>query len=92
MHDSHNAYLPRIELKVFKPATYGGVLVTPDITLRAMHKVIQAAMGWDDAHLYGHEAARRMPAPPHSGVPMAGTQWLCLDTAAPATNGFSPST
>lgn len=51
MHDSHNAYLPRIELKVFKPATYRGVLVTPDITLRAMHKVIQAAMGWDDAHL-----------------------------------------
>lgn len=52
MPDSHNAYLLRIELKDFKPAIYRDVLVEPDITLRALHKVIQAAMGWDDAHLY----------------------------------------
>jgi hypothetical protein len=52
MPPSHNAYLLRIELKDFKPAIYREVLVDPDITLRALHKVIQAAMGWEDAHLY----------------------------------------
>ena len=49
---SHNACLLRVELNDFKPAIYRDVLVAPDITLRALHKVIQAAMGWDDAHLY----------------------------------------
>ncbi len=52
MKPPHNAYLLRIELKDFKPAIYREVLVAPDITLRAMHKVIQAAMGWENAHLY----------------------------------------
>ncbi len=52
MPPSHNAYLLRIELKDFKPAIYREVLVGPDITLRALHKVIQAAMGWENAHLY----------------------------------------
>ena len=48
----HNALLLRIELKDFKPAIYREVLVDPDITLRALHAVIQAAMGWENAHLY----------------------------------------
>ena len=48
----HNALLLRIELKDFKPAIYREVLVDPNITLRALHTVIQAAMGWENAHLY----------------------------------------
>lgn len=52
MSPPHNALLLRIELKDFKPAIYREVLVDPDITLRALHAVIQAAMGWENAHLY----------------------------------------
>ena len=52
MSPPHNALLLRIELKDFKPAIYREVLVDPDITLRALHAVIQAAMGWENAHMY----------------------------------------
>jgi hypothetical protein len=52
MPSSFNAYLLRIELKGFKPAIYRDVLVDPCITLRKLHAVIQAAMGWENAHLY----------------------------------------
>lgn len=52
MPTSFNAYLLRIELKGFKPAIYRDVLVDPSITLRKLHAVIQAAMGWENAHLY----------------------------------------
>ena len=52
MSSSHDALLLRIELKDFKPAIYREVLVDPEITLRALHTVIQAAMGWENAHLY----------------------------------------
>lgn len=52
MSSSHNALLLRVELKDFKPAIYREVLVDPNITLRALHTVIQAAIGWENAHLY----------------------------------------
>lgn len=52
MSSSHNALLLRVELKDFKPAIYREVLVDPNTTLRALHTVIQAAMGWENAHLY----------------------------------------
>lgn len=51
MASSHHALL-RVELKDFEPEIYREVLVDPDITLRALHAVIQAAMGWEDTHLY----------------------------------------
>jgi len=47
------AWLLRIELRDLKPAIYREVMVPPDITLRRLHAVIQAAMGWENAHLYG---------------------------------------
>ena len=52
MTTSHNAMLLHIELKDFKPVIDREVLVDPDITLRGLHAVIQAAMGWEDEHLY----------------------------------------
>lgn len=52
MSSSQDALLLRIELKNFKPAIYREVLVTPSISLRELHAVIQAAMGWENAHLY----------------------------------------
>lgn len=53
------AYLLRIELKGFKPAIYREVLVDPDVTLRKLHAIVQAAMGWDNAHAYGFALPRR---------------------------------
>jgi hypothetical protein len=52
MPSSHDALLLRVELMDFKPAIDREVLVDPNITLRALHTVIQAAMGWESAHLY----------------------------------------
>ena len=53
MSSSHNALLLRVELKDFKPAIYREVLVVPNITLRALHAVIQAAMGWERQPMVG---------------------------------------
>jgi hypothetical protein len=52
MPSSFNAYLLRIELSDFKPEIYREVLVDSNITLRKLHAVIQAAMGWENSHLY----------------------------------------
>jgi hypothetical protein len=67
---SFNAYCLRIELKDFKPAIYREVLVDPNITLRKLHAVIQAAMGWGNSHLYAF-------AQPLSA---ADTFWKTLNT------------
>ena len=48
-----SAYVLRIELRDLKPAIWREVWVAPDTTLRKLHAIIQAAMGWEDCHLYG---------------------------------------
>jgi len=47
------AYPLRIELRHFKPAIYRDVRMDPATPLPKRHKWIQAAMGWEDAHLHG---------------------------------------
>lgn len=47
------AYQLRIELRDFKPAIYRDVLVDPATPLPKFHKLIQAAMGWEDEHMHG---------------------------------------
>ena len=47
------AYHLHIELLHLKPTIYRDVLVDPSMTLHKLHQVIQAAMGWEDDHLYG---------------------------------------
>ena len=42
----------KITLNGVKPAIWRRVLVPGDFTLERFHSVIQAAMGWDDAHLH----------------------------------------
>ncbi len=46
------AFLIRIALRDVKPAIYRDVLVDPAITLRKLHAIVQAAMGWENAHLH----------------------------------------
>ncbi|MDO5623537.1 MAG: plasmid pRiA4b ORF-3 family protein [Pseudomonadota bacterium] len=48
----HPAYLLRIELRGFKPAIWRDVWVAPRITLPELHDVVQAAMGWENAHMH----------------------------------------
>lgn len=69
------AYQLRVALRDLKPAIYRDLLVDPGITLRKLHSVIQAAMGWDDEHLYGF------------ALPTSGTQryWR-----VPAQRRFEP--
>ena len=47
------AYQLRIALRDFKPAIYRDVLVSPATPLPKLHKLIQAAMSGDNAHMYG---------------------------------------
>ncbi len=46
-------YLLRIELCHLDPVIYREVLVDSSMTLAKLHLVIQAAMGWDNCHMYG---------------------------------------
>lgn len=63
------AWLLRIELRDLKPAIYREVMVSPDMTLRRLHAVIQAAMGWESAHLYGFAVPGRGRQGRFWGVP-----------------------
>lgn len=62
------AYQLRIALLNFKPAIYRDVLVDPATPLPKLHKLIQAAMGWEDVHMHGfavplkNERYYRVPA------------------------------
>ena len=51
--DKNRAYQLRIQLKHLKPAIYRDVLVDPATPLPKLHRIIQAAMGWEDVHLHG---------------------------------------
>lgn len=47
-----SVYQVKITLKRFKPKIWRRVLVPPDLLLSDFHKVIQTAMGWENAHLH----------------------------------------
>ena len=53
------AWLLRIELRGLRPAIYREVLVAPDMPLHQLHSLIQAAMGWEEAHLHAFQHGRR---------------------------------
>ena len=42
----------RIEIKYIEPLIWRRVSVRKSISLAALHKVVQAAMGWHDYHLW----------------------------------------
>jgi len=54
----------KIELAGMKPLVWRRVIVPETITLARLHQVIQAAMGWEDYHLYEFEIAGE-----HYGIP-----------------------
>jgi Plasmid pRiA4b ORF-3-like protein len=52
--DAEVGYQLKITLRGARPPIWRRVIV-PDVTLRALHNVIQQAMGWEDCHMYVFE-------------------------------------
>lgn len=47
----------KIELEYLKPVIWRQVVVSENLTFLQLHKVIQAAMGWEDYHMHEFELA-----------------------------------
>ena len=74
----------RIELRDTDPVIWRQVEVPTSLTLKVLHRVIQAAMGWFDYHLWEFTIDKRryrlptdedwgtdrVPTPPRCGCPM----------------------
>ena len=57
--DNHDIAILRIELEDIEPLIWRRVAVHASINLKALHRVIQAAMGWLDNHLWEFTAKER---------------------------------
>jgi hypothetical protein len=57
-------YQIKITLKRSRPPIWRRVLVTSDTTLSALHRIVQSAMGWHNAHLHLFEHAGEYYAAP----------------------------
>jgi len=65
-------YQLKVTLKDIKPPIWRRILVPADITLRRLHDVLQAAMGWTDSHLHIFEVG---PEPTYFGDPEIVEDW-----------------
>ncbi|MBZ5514923.1 MAG: plasmid pRiA4b ORF-3 family protein [Acidobacteriia bacterium] len=54
----------RVTLLGTCPRIWRRLLVPADLTLEQLHAVLQAAMGWDDSHLYDFRIGQRRPGRP----------------------------
>jgi len=52
---SEEVYQLRITMRGIEPPIWRRVLVKPRITFHRLHKIIQAAFGWQDYHLYNFD-------------------------------------
>ena len=63
-----SAYVLRIELRGTKPVVWREVWVDAAVSLRQLHHIIQAAMGWEEAHLHGFAVPGRGRAGRYWGI------------------------
>jgi hypothetical protein len=64
------AIVLKITLRELRPPVWRRVRVPADITLRRLHRVIQATMGWQDYHLHEFEIGdRRYGEPDDDALP-----------------------
>ena len=61
-------YQLKITLRWVKPPVWRQVLVPSNVTLAKLHRTIQAAMGWEDAHLHQFMVGERVFAEPEPGA------------------------
>jgi hypothetical protein len=59
MPDSNDTAILRIELEGIEPLIWRRAAIRTSMNLKAVHGVIQAAMGWLDCHLWEFEANER---------------------------------
>ena len=79
----------RIELRDVEPTTWREVGVPADLPLTELHTVIQAAMGWANAHPYSFTRAKESPSSGvWASVPLAGA--AALDGATLADLAAEP--
>ena len=55
----------KVTLRGIRPPVWRRLLVPGRMTLGGLHHAIQAAMGWDDAHLHAFDIAGREYSDPH---------------------------
>jgi Plasmid pRiA4b ORF-3-like protein len=55
----------KVTLRDVRPPIWRRLLVPAGMTLGDLHHVIQAAMGWEDAHLHVFDIAGRQYGDPH---------------------------
>jgi hypothetical protein len=58
----------RITLLEVQPLVWRSVLVSPDLALDRMHRLLQTVMGWEDAHLHRFCAGSSIYSDPQVGL------------------------
>jgi hypothetical protein len=53
----------RIDLEEVEPAVWRRLMVPGDASLATLHRMLQAAMGWNDSHLHAFEVGDRSYGP-----------------------------
>jgi Plasmid pRiA4b ORF-3-like protein len=69
----------KVTLRDTKPPVWRRLLVPGEMTLGDLHQAIQAAMGWDDAHLHAFDIAGREYGDPDSVDDVADEERLSLN-------------
>jgi Plasmid pRiA4b ORF-3-like protein len=90
MPDAQSIYRLKIRLEDLSPEIWRRVEVPADLTLSRLHRVIQVAFGWSDAHLHQFEGAggswrRRGTSAPR---PRLKDGWLLCEVAPRERSGF----
>ncbi len=71
MEGSQEIYQIKVTLLDTRPPIWRRLLVPPDITLAHLHRVLQAAMGWQNSHLHEFRMGRYtfgVPDPEHRSM------------------------
>jgi hypothetical protein len=64
----------RIELDDTDPPIWRVIEVPAAISLEDLHRIVQAAMGWEDEHLFAFQVGREQVASRGSAAPAAARQ------------------
>ena len=69
MTKARNSYQLHIQLTDTKPAAWRRIVVADSMSLAALHRAIQAVMGWKNQHLYEFEIAGQRYGTPDADTP-----------------------
>jgi hypothetical protein len=75
---THDLLSLKVTLRGIRPPIWRRLLIPGRMTLGDVHQAVQAAMGWEDAHLHVFEIAGRSYGDPHSVDDVANEERLTL--------------